>query len=97
VNSRFTFKPGDLPGRVKTEIDTIGRRVFEVSRAKDYARIDMMVSEEDGCPCVLEINAVPGLKHGSLYPYGAALHGITEDECMETILRNAVLEENYHV
>jgi D-alanine-D-alanine ligase-like ATP-grasp enzyme len=56
-----------------------------------------MVSEDDSRPYVLEINAVPGLKRESFFPYGAALHGITEDELMETILQNAVLEENNYV
>jgi D-alanine-D-alanine ligase/UDP-N-acetylmuramate--alanine ligase len=89
VNSRFIFKPSDLPDRAKTEVDAIGRRVFAVSRAKDYARIDFMISETDGRPYVLEINAVPGLKHGSLYPYGAGLRGFKDEEVIETILRNA--------
>jgi D-alanine-D-alanine ligase/UDP-N-acetylmuramate--alanine ligase len=88
VNNRFTFKPSDLPDGIKTEIDVIGRRVFKVSRAKGYARIDFMVSEADGRSYVLEINAVPGLKHGSLYPYGAGLRGFNDEEIIETILRN---------
>jgi D-alanine-D-alanine ligase/UDP-N-acetylmuramate--alanine ligase len=93
VNSRFVFKPSDLPDRVKTEIDTLGRRGFAVTRAKDYARIDFMISDEAECPYVLEINAVPGLKHGSLYPYGAALFGFNDDEIIKTILHNAGLGE----
>jgi D-alanine--D-alanine ligase len=93
VNSRFIFKASDLPDHMKTEIDTIGRRVFKASRAKDYGRIDFMISEEDGRPYVLEINAVPGLKHGSLYPYGAAMLGLNDAEIIENILRNAGLGE----
>jgi D-alanine-D-alanine ligase/UDP-N-acetylmuramate--alanine ligase len=93
ANSRFIFKPSDLPDRVKTEIDAIGRRVFTVSRAKDYARVDFMISDEDGHPYVLEINAVPGLKHGSLYPYGAGLRGFKDEEIIEAILRNAESED----
>jgi D-alanine-D-alanine ligase/UDP-N-acetylmuramate--alanine ligase len=93
VNSRFIFKPSDLPERIKTEIDALGRRAFKVSRAKGYARIDFMVSEADGRPYVLEINAVPGLKHGSLYPYGAGLRGFNDEEIIGTILRNTGPED----
>jgi D-alanine--D-alanine ligase len=92
-NRPFSYKPSDVPDRIKAELGVIGRQVFAVSRAKDYARVDFMISDEDGRPYVLEINAVPGLKRESFYPYGAALHGISENELMETILRDAVLEE----
>jgi D-alanine-D-alanine ligase len=63
-----------------------------VSQAKDYARVDFMISEKDACPYVLEINAIPGLDNGSFYPYCAALYGISENELVETILQNAVLK-----
>jgi D-alanine-D-alanine ligase-like ATP-grasp enzyme len=92
-NRPFSYKPGDVPERLKTELETISRQVFAVSRAKGYARVDFMISDEDERPFVLEINAVPGLKRESFFPYGAFLQGIMEDELMETIVRDAVLEE----
>jgi D-alanine-D-alanine ligase/UDP-N-acetylmuramate--alanine ligase len=91
-NRPFSYKPSDAPDPLKAKLDAISRQVFAVSRAQEYARVDFMISDEDGCPYVLEINAVPGLKRESFFPYGAVLHGITEDELMEAILQNAVLE-----
>jgi D-alanine-D-alanine ligase/UDP-N-acetylmuramate--alanine ligase len=96
-NRPFSYKPSDAPDHIKAKLTAISRQVFAVSRAKDYARVDFMVGEDDNRPYVLEINAVPGLKRESFFPYGAALHGITEDELVETILQNAVLEGNNHV
>jgi D-alanine-D-alanine ligase/UDP-N-acetylmuramate--alanine ligase len=96
-NRPFSYKPSDAPDHIKAKLAAISRQVFAASRAKDYARVDFMVSEDDSRPYVLEINAVPGLKRESFFSYGASLHGITEYELMETIVRNAVLEENSHV
>jgi D-alanine-D-alanine ligase/UDP-N-acetylmuramate--alanine ligase len=93
----YSIRPSDLPEYLKTEFDSLSRQVFTATRAKDYARVDFILREEDSRPYVLEINAVPGLKQESFYPYGAALHGISENELIETILRNAVLEENKYV
>jgi D-alanine-D-alanine ligase/UDP-N-acetylmuramate--alanine ligase len=89
----FSRKPSGVARQLRTELDSISLSVFEISRAKDYARVDFMISDEDGRPYVLEINAVPGLKQESFFPYGAALHGLAEDELIETILRNAVSKE----
>jgi D-alanine--D-alanine ligase len=89
-NRPFSCKPSDVPDHIKVTLDAISRQVFAVSRAKDYARVDFMVSEKEHIPYVIEINAVPGLKQGSFFPYGASLHGLTDDEFMETILQNAV-------
>jgi D-alanine-D-alanine ligase/UDP-N-acetylmuramate--alanine ligase len=93
----YSIRPSDLPDYLKTEFDNLSRRVFTATRAKDYARVDFILCEEDERPYVLEINAVPGLKQKSFYPYGAALHGISENELIETILRNAVLRGNRYV
>jgi D-alanine-D-alanine ligase-like ATP-grasp enzyme len=64
-------------------------KVFEVTRAKGYGRVDFMVSDRDGLPYVLEINAVPGLKPVSLYPQAAALMGLAYDDMIQTILLDA--------
>jgi D-alanine-D-alanine ligase/UDP-N-acetylmuramate--alanine ligase len=92
-NRPFSYKPGDVSERLKAELETISRQVFAASRAKGYARVDFMIRDEDKRPFVLEINAVPGLKQESFFPYGALLHGIKEDELMETIVRDAVWKE----
>jgi D-alanine--D-alanine ligase len=91
-NSPFSYKPSNVPDHIKTALDAISRQVFATSRAKDYARVDFMVSEKEELPYVIEINAVPGLKQGSFFPYGASLHGLKEYEFIETILQNAVIE-----
>jgi D-alanine-D-alanine ligase/UDP-N-acetylmuramate--alanine ligase len=90
---RYTIMPANLPECLDIELASLSRQVFTVTRAKGYARVDFMLHEEDDRPCVLEINAVPGMKPESFYPHGAALHGISENELIETILNDAVMQD----
>lgn len=83
----FVTRRGDLPESVSREIEDLSKKVFAITRANGYARVDFIVSREDGLPYMLEINAVPGLKPTSLFPNGAALHGIDYDDMIEIILR----------
>jgi D-alanine-D-alanine ligase/UDP-N-acetylmuramate--alanine ligase len=83
----FTTKRADLSEPVISEIEDFSRKIFAITQAKCYARVDFIVSSEDGLPYTLEINAVPGLKPTSLFPNGAALCGIEYDDLIEIILK----------
>ena len=48
-----------------------------------------MVSRKTRKPYVLEINAVPGLKQGSLLPKAAIASGMQYDDLVEGILLSA--------
>jgi D-alanine--D-alanine ligase len=89
----YSIRPVNLPEYLNIEFASLSRQVFTATRAKGYARVDFMLQEENGKPCVIEINAVPGLKQESFYPHGAALHGISENELIETILKDAVTKD----
>jgi D-alanine--D-alanine ligase len=84
-----------LPPAVVAELEKAARAVFNVTRARDYARVDFMVSLDDGFPYALEINAVPGLRPPEsalrcYFPKGAAEAGIGYDDMIETIALNAL-------
>jgi len=83
-------KRAPLPQAVLEEIESLSRKVFEVTRSRHYARPDFMVSEKDGLPYCLEQTALPGLRETSFYPYGAALYGLSYDDMVEAILQNAL-------
>jgi D-alanine-D-alanine ligase len=89
----FAVRKADFPLPVLQELDDLARRAFSVTRAKGYARLDFMVSQEDGLPYVLEINAVPGLKPQSLFPQASMIAGITYGDMIEDILLNAFVQE----
>ncbi|MDR2842966.1 MAG: ATP-grasp domain-containing protein [Spirochaetaceae bacterium] len=86
----------DFSTALVDELNSLALRSFAVTRAEGYARVDMMVSLDDGLPYVLEINAVPGLRsdESSLLPLGASLYGIKYDDLVETIAMNALSCQN---
>lgn len=92
---KFSVRKANFPLPVLQEMDDLARHVFRVTRAKGYARVDFMVSQEDGLPYVLEINAVPGLKPQSLYPQACRLAGIKYNSMIEEILLDAFTQEEY--
>lgn len=79
----------DLPESCIREMERLSRQIFELVHAKDVARVDFMVSRRTQKPYVLEINAVPGLKQGSLLPKAAVLSGLQYDDLIEGILLSA--------
>jgi D-alanine-D-alanine ligase len=90
---KFTVLKADFPSSVLQEMEDLARRAFKVTRAKGYARVDFMVSREDGLPYILEINAVPGLKPESLYPQASKIAEIAYGDMIEDILLNAFVQE----
>ncbi len=79
-----------LEGPLSEEILDLASKVFKVTQARGVARVDFMVSKDDGRPYVLEINAVPGLKRSSLMPREAELAGIVYEDMIEDILKSAI-------
>ena len=68
--------------------ERIGRDALAVFRAVGlsvYARADFIV-KEDGTPCFLEINTLPGMTPTSLVPQEAAAVGISYGQLCQTIL-----------
>lgn len=85
----YGVRSADLPEETILLMEQMAKRVFAVTGAEDIARIDFMVSQEDGTPYVLEINAVPGLKPRSLLPGEAKMAGMAYQELIEGILLSA--------
>ncbi|MDR0550926.1 MAG: hypothetical protein LBG72_02780 [Spirochaetaceae bacterium] len=87
---RFDFTPD-----VNADIEKSARKIFDITRSRDYARVDFMVSMDDGLPYALEINAVPGLHPysgsdlPSFFPLGALEAGIEYDDLLEIIVTTA--------
>ena len=71
------------------EMERLAEWIFRLFHAKDVARIDFMVSQKTNKPYVLEINAVPGLKEGSLLPKAAEYSGLKYGDLIEGILLSA--------
>lgn len=85
----YAVREAKLPRQAVAQMEDMARKAFRITGAEDAARIDFMVSEQDGLPYALEINAVPGLKPRSLLPGEAAMAGMSYRELIEGILLSA--------
>lgn len=95
-DGKYTAQPAAISEPLTQELQTLALRVFELTGARDYARVDFMLDERDGSPRILEINAVPGLKPQSLYPPAAALAGVSYDEMIDRIMRACIERGKAH-
>lgn len=89
----FTGEYGTEPPRLDPaclrEIERTAERVFKITGARGVGRVDFMADRDTGAFYVLEINAVPGLKRGSLMPREAAYSGVVYEDMVEDILLSA--------
>lgn len=68
--------PADFPRETTLRIQEAALGAFRAVGARDYARVDVMVTPE-GVPMVLEVNTLPGMTETSLLPKAAAAAGIS--------------------
>lgn len=86
----YGIRESCLSKDLESEMQEMAGRIFYATGAMDVARVDFMVSDEDGKPYALEINAVPGLKKSSLLPKEAQMAGISYGDLIEDILKATV-------
>jgi D-alanine-D-alanine ligase len=67
--------PAPFSAEETSSIQQIAHQAFDAVGARDYARVDLMISES-GAPALLEINTLPGMTETSLLPKAAAAAGI---------------------
>ena len=69
------FCPAEFDAATTGRIQAAALGAFKAVGARDYSRVDVMVTEE-GSPVVLEVNTLPGMTETSLLPKAAAAAGI---------------------
>ncbi len=82
--------PAPLPRALELEIKKIVERTFGACGCRDYARVDLMLSQS-GSPFVLEVNTLPGMKETSLLPLSAAAAGINFKALLKKLVESAFL------
>ena len=79
------FCPAEFDPATTAGIQSAALKAFQAVGGRDYARVDVMVSEANE-PVVLEVNTLPGMTETSLLPKAAAAAGITySDLCQRMI------------
>ncbi len=64
-------------------------RAYQALGCKGAARVDFRV-HTNGRPYILELNTIPGMTERSLLPMAAAQAGLTYDDLVERMLRDAL-------
>lgn len=73
-----------LPKFLQDMIQEIAKKVFIVLKCKGYARVDMIVYQEQ--IVVLEINTLPGMTSHSLIPKAIEAKGLSYSQFLDTLI-----------
>jgi D-alanine-D-alanine ligase len=90
------FCPAEFDRQTSRSIQLAALGAFEAVGARDYARVDVMVSRE-GRPVVLEVNTLPGMTETSLLPKAAAAAGIDYGALCQRMVELALNRTRQHV
>lgn len=84
--------PAKISNELKKKIEDIALRTFKALRCKDMSRVDMRMNKR-GLPCVLEVNALPGMipdpVENSNFPKSARAAGIDYNHMIGMIINSA--------
>ena len=79
--------PAKVDEKIKKKLQAIGKRVYELVGAKDFARTDIILDKK-GKIFVLEINTIPGLSPVSFIPEQLKVQGIKMSEFIDLMVKN---------
>lgn len=80
--------PAPLPVEQYERVQELARRAHAAIGCRDLSRVDFVVPE-DGEPCVLEVNTLPGMTPTSLYPDAARAAGLSFEALVATLVERA--------
>jgi D-alanine-D-alanine ligase len=84
--------PADIPPKVEENVRDQAFLAFQASLCRDYARIDMRLTESD-TPCVLEVNPNPDLTEGVSFMQCAEKAGLGFSQTLAKIVEMALTRE----
>lgn len=83
------YVPARLGPEVAAIVEQYAARVHELLDCRDVSRVDMVV-DADGTPYVLECNTSPGMTETSLLPMAAQAAGMSFQDVVERLIRDAL-------
>jgi D-alanine-D-alanine ligase len=81
--------PAEMTDGEAQQVKEAARRTYETLGCTGFARVDLMLAG-DGCPQVLEVNAIPGLTDTSLFPMAAEAAGMSFEDLVGRIVDSAL-------
>lgn len=80
-------EPIDLPIELDNRIKEISKKCYDILNCKVYSRVDFILN--NGIPYFLEINTLPGMTEGSLFPKIAGFTGLDFKSLLDNIIENS--------
>lgn len=87
--SPMRFPAENVPPELRARMIEVAHRAFRLFGCRDYARLDFRV-KPTGEPCVLEINANPGLNPEAGFALGLQSMGLTWETLVNQLVDNAL-------
>ncbi|MFP3391982.1 D-alanine--D-alanine ligase [Brevibacillus sp. SIMBA_040] len=81
-----------LPPVIEQRVREAALASYQQLQCKVYARVDIILSQDT--PYVLEVNTLPGMTVGSLFPKSAAAAGMTYTQLLDRIIAISLDERN---
>lgn len=90
--------PAAVDDRLKTAIESVCRKTYNVLRCRDWSRIDVRL-DKNGSPNIIEINPLPGIlpkiEDNSCYPKAARMAGMDYQTMLNSVLDAGL--KRYHL
>ena len=91
--------PADISPRLKSRLEKIAKKTFEVLQCVDFARIDVRLDQNE-TPNVLDVNALPGLmpnqRSNSRFTIACYAAGLSYQEIINSIISSAFKRYGLH-
>ncbi|MBK8529852.1 MAG: D-alanine--D-alanine ligase [Rubrivivax sp.] len=84
--------PSGLSAEVEAEVQRITLAAYRTLGCRGWGRADLMLSHQDGCAYLLEMNTSPGMTGHSLVPMSARAAGIGYEQLCLQLLAMATLD-----
>ncbi|MFS0555101.1 D-alanine--D-alanine ligase [Brevibacillus sp. 179-C9.3 HS] len=84
-----------LPPVTQQRVREAALTSYRLLECKVYARVDMILCQD--IPYVLEVNTLPGMTAGSLFPKSAAAAGMTVTQLLDRIIASSLHERKQEI
>ncbi len=81
--------PAEIDEELRKKMQETAAQVYQILGCEGMSRVDFMVSQE-GVPCFIEVNTIPGMTDTSLLPEAAKAAGIEFSELLNKIITWAI-------
>lgn len=84
--------PADITPEVEAKLNQITLEAYKACRCRGIVRVDFIVPDE-GEPCLIEVNSIPGMSSGSIVPKQAKAMGISLGELFDLVIEDTAVCE----